>query len=145
MMSGSVIFKVESNHTNKYIVDMKPWVHYIPVKSDMSNLDNVTKLITQNDSKTIQLLETIASNSRKLAQKYTYSNQLLYVISSINKIANELKMNQINNNMNTISSYLNTLFDINMYKMPLPLRKYYNGSLHDISKDLHCNAFRNRS
>jgi len=38
MLSMSTILKVDSEWVEHYYHDLKPWVHYIPIKSDLSNL-----------------------------------------------------------------------------------------------------------
>ena len=41
LASGSVVFKVESKYLNAYITKMVPWVHYIPIKEDLSDFEVV--------------------------------------------------------------------------------------------------------
>jgi hypothetical protein len=131
MMSGSVIFKIQSNNTNSYISQMKPYIHYIPIHSNLSNLHTITKLITANNTKTIKLLNKIVINSRKLAQQYTYEKQLITAVFSINNITHRMKYNiQINDNNS------NSSIDYKMYYMPVPIKRYSNGSLYEMSKIL---------
>ena len=47
--SGSVVFRVESSYVNAYILKMKPFVHYIPIKKDLSDLGLMTSLV-KNDT-----------------------------------------------------------------------------------------------
>ena len=38
MLSGSVLLFVDTNTEEWFYKDIKPWVHYVPVKNDLSNL-----------------------------------------------------------------------------------------------------------
>lgn len=49
--SGSVVLKVESEWTMWFSHLLKPYVHYVPVKSDLSDLIDQVKWCKQNDDK----------------------------------------------------------------------------------------------
>jgi len=65
MLFNSVIFLVDSIYTVWLSYLLKPYFHYIPIKSDFSDLFEKLEWCKNNDKK----CETIASNSRKLALK----------------------------------------------------------------------------
>ncbi len=77
MLFNSVIFLVDSIYTVWLSYLLKPYVHYIPIKSDFSDLFEKLEWCKSNDKK----CEAIALNSRKLALKvlnidYIYSHIL---------------------------------------------------------------------
>lgn len=83
LFSGSVIFKVDSPFTNAYISKMKPWVHFIPLSRDFSELADVTKIVTSDEPEDILLMQNITWNARALAEPFTY-------FSEVERVANEL-------------------------------------------------------
>jgi hypothetical protein len=85
LASKSTLFNVESEFTNPYIELMVPWQHYIPIKSDFSDLDKHTKLIISKNLTDILLLKNIIENANKLAQSFTYE-------SEVDRVARELSV-----------------------------------------------------
>lgn len=81
LQSGSVIFKIGSKFTNPYINEMVPWVHYIPLKEDFSDLIEVTKIVT--DATKVDLLQRIADNAKLLANKFSYESEVTRVASTL--------------------------------------------------------------
>jgi hypothetical protein len=65
---GCVILKVDSLYDYQlwFSYLLKPWIHYIPVKKDMSNLADVITWCKKNDSK----CKSIAENAKLFYQKY---------------------------------------------------------------------------
>lgn len=63
LMSWSVILKVDSPWVEHYYWDLHPWIHYIPVKSDLSDLIQLIDWCEVNQEKCIQ----IASNAYEWA------------------------------------------------------------------------------
>jgi len=59
LMSWSVILKVDSPWIEHYYTELIPWVHYIPVKSDLSDLIEIIDWCISNDDLCLQ----IASNA----------------------------------------------------------------------------------
>eukprot|EP01038_Epipyxis_sp_PR26KG_P009057 gene9057-12217_t len=89
LASGSVIFKFESNWTNSYINNMVPWVHYVPLKADLSDFGEVTRLILDENS--IELLHQVSINAKKLASQFTLQAEVVRVAIELNeKIRSEL-------------------------------------------------------
>ena len=62
LLSNSVVIKQNSNHMQWYYGCLKPWIHYVPVKNDLSNLEQIINLLEKNDA----LAHRIAINSTKL-------------------------------------------------------------------------------
>ena len=83
LASGSTVFKVEGPWTNAYIGRMRPWVHYIPIFENLTNLEEVTRIITSDDVSDIRMLSDIAVNAMNLVMPMTY-------VSEVERVAREL-------------------------------------------------------
>ena len=66
---GSVILKVDSEWTVWYSRFLKPYIHYVPVKSDLSDLYEQIKWCKQNDDKCIEIVSNAKSFYKKYLQK----------------------------------------------------------------------------
>jgi hypothetical protein len=75
LYSNSVIFKVDSHYEQWYYKDLKEWVHYIPVKSDLSDLEERYQWALQNEEKCKQ----ININSTEFIKLHSYD----YVLKTI--------------------------------------------------------------
>ncbi|KAK9510136.1 hypothetical protein O3M35_004983 [Rhynocoris fuscipes] len=51
LIGDSVVFKQDSPYYEHFYSDLTPWVHYIPVKRDLSNLVQLIKWAKRNDDK----------------------------------------------------------------------------------------------
>jgi hypothetical protein len=47
LLSNSVVLKVESNNSQWYYSQLKPWHHFVPVKADLSDLVEKVELRTE--------------------------------------------------------------------------------------------------
>ncbi len=74
LYSKSVAFKVESNNAQWYYHQIIPWVHYIPIKSDFSDLKEKVFWARDHDAQSQQ----IAENGRKLIAGLTYDDSLKF-------------------------------------------------------------------
>ena len=81
LASGSVVYKVDGLYTNAYINQMQPWVHYIPITSNFSNLEQYTQLLISKKHEIF--LQNITNNARKLVLQFTYEKE-------INRVTKEL-------------------------------------------------------
>ena len=74
LLSGSAVLKVASPHQFRqwYYSDLIPWVNFVPVQSDMSDLLEKVQWLLENDDKA----KEIATNGMKLAYSLTYENEL---------------------------------------------------------------------
>jgi hypothetical protein len=80
MFSMSVILKVDSPWVEHFYKYLKPWVHYIPIKSDLSNLISTIEWCRENDD----LCYTIAMNAFQFAyDNFTKDNLFNYIQSII--------------------------------------------------------------
>ena len=66
LAGDSVTFKVHSPYIEHFYIDLKPWAHYIPVKSGLKDLVDKIKWAMMNDEKA----KTIGLNGRKYAQEH---------------------------------------------------------------------------
>jgi hypothetical protein len=71
--SGSVLFKVESYITNAYLSRMVPYVHYIPIFANLSNLASQAQLV--GDELVVPSLEVIVENANQLMAEFTYERK----------------------------------------------------------------------
>lgn len=85
LASKSTVFSVESEFTNPYIELMIPWQHYIPIKADLSDLEEQTKIIISKNLSDILFLKNIVENANKLAKSFTYE-------SEVDRVARELSV-----------------------------------------------------
>ncbi|XP_057667646.1 protein O-glucosyltransferase 2-like isoform X2 [Diorhabda carinulata] len=65
LAGGSLVFKPESKYFEHYYKDLKPNVHYVPVKSDISDLIEKIKWAINNDKEA----KKIASNAQKFVNE----------------------------------------------------------------------------
>lgn len=79
MLLKSVILKVEGEYLLWVDYLLKPWKHYVPVKSDLSDLEEMVKWCQDNDSKA----KKIAEEGYKFAEKHLTKS---FVMSTFAKI-----------------------------------------------------------
>lgn len=83
LLSGSVVLKVASqnNFRQWYYDDLIPWVNFVPVESDMSDLVEKVHWLLDHDGEA----RKIGENGAKLANQLTYSGELDKAFININK------------------------------------------------------------
>jgi len=79
MAMGSLILKVDSTYKIWFDTLIKPYVHYIPVKSDLSDLIDKIKWCKNNDSK----CKEIAQNAIDFYNKYLTKDGILDYLQKI--------------------------------------------------------------
>jgi hypothetical protein len=79
MLLGSVILIVQSDYSLWYQDLLEPFVHYVPIKSDLSNLVEMIEWCKLNDKK----CKTIAKNAKKLAEKILTKKFLFEYLENI--------------------------------------------------------------
>ena len=70
LLSGSLLFKVESNYQQWYYPLLKPWEHYIPITSDLSDLLSQLEWARSHDAE----CRKIAQAARTLALSFRYED-----------------------------------------------------------------------
>ena len=76
LFSNSVIFKQNSNKIQWYYEGLKPWIHYIPIENDISDLPEKIKWALNNDEKVYE----ISQNAQKFAHENLNYEDILYYI-----------------------------------------------------------------
>jgi hypothetical protein len=97
--SGSVLVWIESarNYREFYYPLLKPWIHYIPIARDLSDLDSITEWMFQHDDQVKEIVNqaNILVDSRMRAQDlFCYVYRLLVSIQKAQRT-------QENNNSNS--------------------------------------------
>ena len=90
--SGSVIFRVESPYVNAYILKMRPFVHYIPINKDLSDLGVMTSIVknetflhcsnSSSECKKINVAD-IRENALALTLDFSYAKEVKRVAKEI--------------------------------------------------------------
>ncbi len=90
LASGSTVFRVmDDDPWNNYYLNLtKPWVHYIPVKSDLSDFKNVTAIVASEDPDDLHFMELVANRSRSLALSVTYTSSVQNVAAKLRNVWN---------------------------------------------------------
>lgn len=83
LLSGSVVLKVASpsNFRQWYYDELIPWVNFVPVESDMSDLVEKIDWLLDHDNEA----KKIGENGAILANKLTYERELEKALVNINK------------------------------------------------------------
>jgi hypothetical protein len=79
LSSPRIVFIVDPEFKEWYYEFLKPWVHYVPVKRDFSDLEKNYRKI-END---IALQEHIRENQKIFAEKYLTKDAALYKIKQV--------------------------------------------------------------
>lgn len=83
---NSVVLHVQSKYTMWYEKLMKPYIHYIPVKSDLSDLIKQIEWCKKND----EMCKKIAHNAYEFYKKYlTLEGQANYMSVELNKLKSD--------------------------------------------------------
>ena len=72
LILGCCILKVETPYEQWFYDRLRPWVHYVPVKGDLSDLHERIAWCRENDAQS----EWIAANGWRLAQSATFEAEL---------------------------------------------------------------------
>lgn len=93
LAGGSLVFKPESKYFEHFYEDLKPYVHYIPVEEDLSDLVDKIKWAQENDDEA----KEIAKNGQSFVNEhlspvyiFCYHIQVLNEFSKI--IASSIKV-----------------------------------------------------
>lgn len=71
---ASLVLKVDSHFEQWYYDRLVPWRHYIPIKGDLSDLED--KLAWAQDPRNDAVCEQIALQGRELVMTLTYESEL---------------------------------------------------------------------
>jgi len=82
---GSVILKVDSDYKIWYLDLLKPYIHYIPINRDLSDLKEKIEWCKQNQDK----CRSISINSRKFYLEYINKEKIMdYIENTLNLVSN---------------------------------------------------------
>ena len=83
--SGSVILKTDSCWSQWFFDKYKPWVHYVPVKDDFSDIQEQYSWCEANQEKCLEMI----NNCKSLFQQvYRYNNVMTYIRESLYRMNN---------------------------------------------------------
>jgi len=74
LLSNSVVLKVESPHRQWYYSRIKPWKHYVPVKPDLSDLEEKVRFVL--DPSNDPALEAMAARSTRVLRGITLKREV---------------------------------------------------------------------
>jgi hypothetical protein len=87
VLSGSVLFRVKSVNSGWIEPLLEPYVHYLPIKSDLSDLHEATRLASTQNASEIAMLRTIAQNAMSLRSHLNYSSVVHKFSLDVNKFS----------------------------------------------------------
>jgi hypothetical protein len=136
LFSRSVILKVDSEWVEHYYDKLIPWKHYIPIKSDLSDLIQRIEWCRIND----KICEEIADNAYLFAKEnFTKEKMIDYVFDAITKTSHNICDRSI--------SY-DYKFDISLQSLPKVLNdvkfdniKYVRTLLPNILMSYRCEKY----
>lgn len=80
LLSGSVTFKQETNNIQWFYPLLKPWIHYVPIKEDLSDIFEKFEYALSNDGEMKQIsynAMVFASNYLSMDNTYAYAAMVL--------------------------------------------------------------------
>jgi Glycosyl transferase family 90 len=85
LMMGACLLKVVSRWRQWYYDGLHPWEHYVPVKNDLSDLEEQVAWCLENGEQARQ----IATNGMKFAHGIVFGNEMLKAASSVFRSSRE--------------------------------------------------------
>lgn len=70
MAMGAVVLKIDSSYRQWYYDRLKPWTHYVPIASDLSDFEDVYSWLQEHQSHA----KEIAENGQRFVQGLLYSD-----------------------------------------------------------------------
>ena len=141
---GSVVLIVKSEYKLWFSANLKEYVHYVPVKEDLSDIIQIIQWCKNNDEK----CKKIADNAMEFFKKYlskdgilNYLQEKLINISLNKKIKNLLDIKKYKKNISIITIFRNNATgtrekekNIFLKIMPTLLEKYCNFKIYIIEQ-----------
>lgn len=107
--SGSTVFRIESPYCNMYTRLLQPYVHYIPIKQDLSDFINATRIIQSKHEPDIVMLEEIAYRSQELVRSLSFNVQVSYFVKGLCEIWGTCHQYSMTKNMYFTSHKIDTV------------------------------------
>jgi len=95
-VSGSAIFRVESDFITSYNLCQQGWIHYIPISRNLSNLLSLTSMVQSQKSEVLQKLQTVANNAYRLGNFFTYREEIHRVFRDLSLVWSNKELQQLN-------------------------------------------------
>jgi Glycosyl transferase family 90 len=93
--SGSVVLRVEDDWVNFFSHLLEPWVHYIPVRKDSSDLRERVELVTSDRPEDIELLKRMTLAAERALKNVTYESEIARVARELENIWHEASLRQV--------------------------------------------------
>ena len=74
LYANCVVFKIDSHYEQWYYKDIKPWVHYIPVKGDLSDMEDMYRWAVSNDERCMEINKNATDFIKKMTYEYVLTN-----------------------------------------------------------------------
>jgi hypothetical protein len=74
---NSVVLKVQPNMVDYSYVELQPWVHFIPIHGNLSNLEEMINFVSSKEKKKIERVQSIVRNANEWCQAKMTSSQIL--------------------------------------------------------------------
>jgi hypothetical protein len=107
MLTGSLILRVESEYTSWLDGILKPWIHYIPVKKDLSDLLTTIRWCKEHDKECEQLAQNSLTIALQVSDKEfveTYFETVLNKSSSSSRSSNRASTSRSSSSSSSSSS-----------------------------------------
>ena len=82
LAGGSLVFKQDSNYYEHFYHRLEPWVHYVPLRRDLSDVVEQVEWATRNDGRAAEM----ADNALRFAQSYLLPEHLYCYIVRLLKV-----------------------------------------------------------
>jgi hypothetical protein len=89
---NSVVLKVEPEFTDYFMPELEPWVHYVPIHLNSTDLSNVTEYVLANRNEMKKIMENSRSWCRK---RMVYQGLKEHVLSTLSFYVAQLDKNNI--------------------------------------------------
>ena len=90
LCTGSVVFKVDSLFASHLTIHLTPWVHFVPLQRDFSDLSSTTSIVT-NSSWNAKLQRMVTDACNVVKERLTYNKEVSRVAKSISSFFDDLK------------------------------------------------------
>jgi hypothetical protein len=84
--SGSLILRVADDWRLLYWDLLKPWVHYVPVKGDFSDLAERVNFVNSNRPEDIASLKEMTLAAERVLENATYDSKVLRVAQALTRV-----------------------------------------------------------
>jgi hypothetical protein len=87
VLSGSVLFRVNSTNYGWMEDLLRPHVHFLPLKEDLSDIQEAVRLASSLDPAELVMMERIAQNAKQLSVRLSYDSVVHHFALALNRIS----------------------------------------------------------